>query len=236
MKKQMSILLLLVFSIIVNAKTPTPPPQLADMKEYSIKKDIHREGTEWTDCWVPKTNDNKNKYTILIGDSITRQYQRRVTDLLKKECNTGYVATSLSVADPLYLALLTYILCIREYYVIHFNNCLHGPAYTENQYKKGFEKAINLIQKIQPKAEIVLVLSTPLLDGSDKQFQKRILERNKIVRELAEKYKLQIDDLYTPVEHKDELHSDKYHFKPKGVDVLANTVVTKIKQVLNSKK
>ena len=229
-----TILLLLVFSAVY-AKIPTPPPEAGDMLKYDKHAKVYREGTEWTDTWIPQVKKDDKPYILLVGDSITRQYQKEVTNTLKSKVYTGYVATSLSIADPLYPVLLTYILKLRYYDVIHINNGLHGPPYRNKQYKAGFEKAISLIKKFQPKAKIILVLSTPLKDGLDEKFQKTIIKRNEIVKKIAKKNKLQIDDLYKITEHKNELHSDKYHFNPEGVSILAENVIKSVKVQLKLK-
>ena len=211
------------------AKIPTPPPQAEDMIKYDKNAKVFREGTEWTDVWVPSSKDNHKPYVLLIGDSITRQYNKNVQKSLKSKANTGYVATSLSIADPLYPMLLSYVLGLRHYDIIHLNNGLHGPLYSDKQYKEGFEKIIKLIQKYQPKAKIILVLSTPIKTTEDKNhFQKTIISRNKIVTNLAKKYKLPVDDLFAVAEGKDSLHCDKYHFKKNGVQVLTESVVKSV--------
>ena len=228
-------LLLLLFLMLGTASfagTPTPPPQPEDTLNEESQSVIHREGTEWTDTWIPNAKNTDKPYVLLIGDSITKQYKNKVTRSLNNIANTGYVATSLSVADPLYPVLLNYILGLREYQVIHFNNGLHGPAYSDEQYEAGYEKAIKLIRKYQPNAGLILVLSTSLKDGVDDNFQKTVLRRNEIVKKLAEKYKLEVDDLFSVVEHKNELHKDKYHFNPHGISVLADKVLESLKTKL----
>ena len=217
------ILVLVVTSVY--AKIPTPPPQLKDMVKYDKQEKCYREGTEWTDTWIPNATKDNKPYVLLIGDSITRQYQKKVTKELAKKANVGYVATSLLVADPLYPTLLSYVLGLRHYDVIHFNSGLHGPSYNDKQYTEGYEKAIKLIKQYQPKAKLILVLSTPLKDGESPKFQKSVIIRNKIVTALAEKYKLTVDDLHTLMEHKNELHKDKFHFNSKGVSTLVKKVI-----------
>ena len=232
MKRVGVALLVLLVMNAVYAKIPTPPPQAEDMLKFDKHAKIYREGTEWTDTWIPQSTSENKPYVLLIGDSITRQYQGNVTKGLRAKANTGYVATSLAIADPLYPVLLSYVLGLRHYDVIHLNNGLHGPAYNEKQYEEGYEKAIKLIMKYQPKAKLVLVLSTPLKDGSDNRFQKAVAKRNEIVRKLAKKYKLPVDDLFTIVEHKNELHKDKFHFNSKGVSILAEKVMESVKALL----
>ena len=232
MKKVHLYCVILLAATSLSAAPKTPPPSLDDMLNYDKNATIFREGTEWSHVWIPQAKQNNKPYVLLVGDSITMQYQKAVTKTLAPIANVGYLTTSLSVADPLYPTLLTSVLCLREYNVIHFNSSLHGPQYTDKQYQTGYEKAIKLIKKLQPKAKIVLVTSTALQSGKDDKFQKKVLRRDEIVQKLAKKNSLAVDDLYAVVVGKDELHNDKFHFKNQGATLLAEQVVKTLKPML----
>ena len=233
MKKVHLYCAILLAATSISAAPKTPPPSLDDMINYDKNATIFRETTEWSHVWIPQAKQTKKPYVLLIGDSITMQYQKDVTKSLASTANVGYLTTSLSVADPLYPTLLAYALLLREYNVIHFNSSLHGPLYTAKQYQTGYEKAIKLIKKLQPKAKLVLVTSTALLSGADDAFQKKVLRRDDIVKKLAKKNSLAVDDLYSVVVGKDELHRGKFHFQSKGAALLAEQVVKTLKPMLN---
>ena len=229
MKIFLTALFILLMAPPLYTTPPMPPPQTVDMLQYDKNANIYREETEWTEVWLPQIKDTNKPYVLLIGDSITKQYSKKVQKNLKSKANTGYVATSLNIADPLYPFLLTYVMTLRQYDVIHLNNGLHGPPYRDKQYKEGLEKAIKLIQQYQPNAKLILVLSTPIKTTEDNtHFQETIIKRNTIVINLAKKYKLPVDDLFVVAEGKDSLHSDKFHFNKEGIQILTKTVVKSV--------
>lgn len=227
---------ILLLTTSVYALPPTPPPTSEDMTHFNKSDKVFRESTEWTHIWIPDAKMNDKPYILLIGDSITMQYQSQVTKALKDKAYVGYITTSLSVADPLYPTLLTYILSLRKYNIIHFNNGLHGKPYTNEAYAAGYEKAIKLIKKNQPDAKIVLVSSTPIKLHADPSLQKTVIQRNTIVKKLAEKYALPLNDLYTEMKDKDTLHKDKFHYKKEGSNVLASNVTKTVLPILNTTK
>ena len=226
----------LLLAASVYALPPTPPPTSKDTTHVDKSAKIFREPTEWTHTWIPNAKKNDKPYILLIGDSITMQYQDQVTKALKDKAYVGYMTTSLSVADPLYPTPLTYILRLRKYNIIHFNNGLHGKPYTNEAYATSYEKAIKLIKKNQPDVKIVLVSSTPLKLQVDPGFQKKVMQRNTIVKKLAEKYALPLDDLYSEMKDKDALHKDEFHFKKEGANILAKNVIKTLLPILNTTK
>ena len=236
MKNTYFLIAILLLTTTVYALPPTPPPTTEDMTHFDKSANVFREATEWTHIWIPNAKKENKPYILLIGDSITMQYQRQVTKSLKDKANVGYMTTSLSVADPLYPTLLTSVLCLRKYNIIHFNNGLHGVPYTDKDYAAKYEKVIKLIKSIQPEAKIVLVPSTPLKLHADPSFQKKVIQRNTIVKELAKKYSLPLDDLHREMKDKDALHKDKFHYKKEGANVLAAKVTKTLLSLLDTKK
>ena len=233
MKKIHLYCVILFAATSLSAAPKTPPPSTDDMLNYDKNATVFRESTEWSHIWIPCAKKDNKPYVLLVGDSITMQYQKEVTNSLKPIAYVGYLTTSLSIADPLYPTLLTSVLCLREYNVIHLNSSLHGPPYTDKQYQAGFEKAIKLIKKLQPKAKIILVTSTPMHSKKrDEDFQKKVIRRDEIVKKLAKKYSFPVDDLFPIVAGKDELHKDKYHFKHEGASLLAAQVAKTLKTIL----
>lgn len=232
MKKLILVLFALVVSTVIYGAPATPPPSQDDINNYDQNSTVFRENTEWAHTWITNVKKENMPSVLLIGDSITMQYQKSVSKELKGKSFVGYMTTSLSVADPAYTPLLSYALLLKKYTVIHFNNGLHGVPYSDEQYEAYYRKAIKLMKKLQPNAKIILVTSTPLLSGKDDNFQKKIVRRNNIVKKIAEEESLQVDDLYSIMKDKDEMHKDKYHFKSTGVNLLASQVVKELKSAL----
>ena len=194
---------------------------------------IHREGTEWCDIWIPKATDQKLPRVLLVGDSITKGYYKATENYLKGNANCARFATSACVSDPAFFAQLEAMFSHYDYGVVHFNNGLHGIEYTEEEYRKGYEKALQFIRKKSPKAELVLALSTPLQSTSNKNnLNPRIDERNRIVRELAQKYGATINDLHAISKDHPEYYKDPYHFKPVAIERQGKQVGEAVKKVL----
>jgi lysophospholipase L1-like esterase len=117
--------------------------------------------------------------------------------------------------------------------VIHINNGLHGMGYSEEEYREGYEKALQLIRKKAPKAKLILALSTPLQSTSNvNKLNPRVDERNRIVRELAQKYGATINDLHGISKGRPDYYKDPYHYKPVAIDLQGKRVGETVKKAL----
>ena len=192
-----------------------------------------REFIEWTDVWIPGADKSDKPKVLLIGDSITKGYYGKVDALLKADAYTARLATSLCAADPAFLPTLEAVLMQTNFDVIHFNNGLHGVDYTEEQYADGYRAALETIRKLQPKAKIIVTLSTPLKKGSPKEsLNPRIDERNRIAEKLAKEFHAAIDDLNTPMRKHPEYHRDPYHYKAPAIAIQAEQVAKSVRAAL----
>lgn len=205
------------------AQHTTPPP--------------HRERIEWCDIWVPDANTTRLPAVLLVGDSICKGYYQYVAGALKGKAAVVRFATSASVADPAFTDQIDTLLRHYQFAAIHFNSGLHGWGYSEPQYAAALEKTVQHVRKLQPKARIVLVTSTPLRNGHElkklRDTNARVVERNRIVTDLASRLHLPIDDLYTPVlGHPDWTRSDGTHFQAPGYEELSRHVTASVKDAL----
>jgi len=200
------------------------PPSFAQDKG-PVKRRVAREGIEWCDAWLPNVTKTDLPYALLVGDSITKGYYPQVEKALAGKANCGRFATSACVADPAFPAQLEGVLTGYRHAVIHFNNGLHGFDYTEPEYKEGYQKALELVKKLQPDAKIVVALTTPLKPGSGPDsLTPRVEARNAIAKELASKFGATIDDLFSVSRGRPELFSDPYHYKPDGIKLQTEKV------------
>ena len=194
---------------------------------------IHREGTEWCDIWITKATDKKLPRVMLVGDSITKGYFKVAEKQLQGKASCARFATSACVSDPAFFAQLDAMFSHYQYAVIHFNNGLHGMGYSEEEYREGYEKALQLTRKKAPKAKLILALSTPLQSTSNvNKLNPRVDERNRIVRELAQKYGATINDLHGISKGHPEHYKDPYHFKPVAIDLQGKRVGETVKKAL----
>jgi hypothetical protein len=218
----MKLILVILCSIFVACTTFTPQTS-----------NIHREGTEWCEIWIPQANEERLPRVLLIGDSITNAYYPLVSKNLQDKATVIKFTTSASVADSAFQFQLESVLTNYRYEVIHLNNGLHGFKYTEEEYLKGYNKVLKIISEKAPDAKIIITLSTPLQSTSElNHLNPRIELRNKSVENLAKKHNLIIDNLYKLSVGKPELYRDPYHYKPDGVKLQSTQVTQVINELL----
>ncbi len=196
-----------------------------------------REHIEWCDIWVPFANSEARPKVLLIGDSITRGYYGVVEHALQGKAVVARFTTSAAVADPMYVAQLDTVLHNYRFAVIHFNNGLHGWGYSEKEYARALAAVLEHIRAAQPRARLILTLSTPLRDRAHlerlRPANARVLARNRIVRALAKTLGLPVDDLYAPVkDHPAWWRGDGTHFLTPGWRVLGGHAAAAIRQAL----
>jgi len=116
--------------------------------------------------------------------------------------------------------------------VIHFNNGIHGAAYTDDEYRKGYRKVLEYLRKAAPGAKVVCVLSTPPRPGSPAKTRDLIAGRNEIVRQLAKAMGLPVNDLFSPMDGHGEWYRDMFHFKAPAIARQAEQVAQTIRRLL----
>lgn len=185
-----------------------------------------REGTEWVTTWIPNANTHNQPRVLLVGDSITKAYAPEVTRQLQPSATTAYFTTSASVADPAFVPQLQGVLAGYQFSVIHFNNGLHGFGFSDAEYRSGYEQALNTIRQSQPRARLILALTTPLRsDTTQADLNPRVAARNAIVRELAAQFDAEIDDLHAISNDHPEYYTDPYHYKLEAINLQAAQAV-----------
>jgi hypothetical protein len=198
---------------------------------------IAREAIEWADIWIPEANGTDLPRVLLIGDSITRAYYRKVADDLKDKASVARLATSKSIGDPMLLAEVTLVLSQYPFEVIHFNNGLHGFGYTDEEYQKHFPALVATIRKHAPKAKLIWATITPIRQSEnlalvDERTQ-RVIARNQIAEAIVTKEGIVVDDLYGLVkDHPEYWSKDGVHFNAKGIAVQAEQVSKRILESL----
>lgn len=79
-----------------------------------------KERFEWVQSWCDEAPSNDLPRVLLIGDSITRQYQDRVRELLRGKCYVDYFSSSYAVDSPIYQTLIKAFVGDSKYAIIHF--------------------------------------------------------------------------------------------------------------------
>lgn len=197
-----------------------------------------KERFEWVQSWCDEALSDDLPRVLLIGDSITRQYQDRVRELLRDKCYVDYFSSSYATDSPLYQTLIKAFIRDSKYSVIHFNNGLHGFHIGKSAYKSRLKK---LLKAFPNDCKVILASTTFVFEKGnmipDKAWGKRVSERNAAIDELSEEFGFSIDDLYSVSRTIDSngRSNDGTHFKDEGIDILANIVVKSILNVLNNR-
>jgi len=194
---------------------------------------VVRENIEWLDVWIPNTNDAGLPRVLLIGDSITRGYGKDVEAGLAGKAYVARMATSKSLGDPALVEQIALVLREKAFDIVHFNNGMHGDAYSEEAYAAALPAVLAAIRRGTPGARIVLATTTDVRerDHLDRAAPKteRMVERNRLLTEFAQREKLPVDDLFGVVHDHPEYHAaDGVHFTAAGYAALAAQVVREI--------
>lgn len=192
-----------------------------------------REAIEWTDVWMPNTNENALPRVLLLGDSITRGYYAAVEEGLKGKAYVARITTSKAIGDPALATELAAFLQQQQFDVVHFNVGMHGWAYTEDDYRRDFPALLLTIRRYAPQAKLVWATTTPVRkDRAGGATNARIEARNRIVQELAAGAKIPVADLHAVMSSHSDLHSDDVHFTKEGSALMAAEVASVIAPLL----
>ena len=183
----------------------------------------------WSNLWWERSEIKEGRL-LVVGDSICCGYAPAVREKMKP-VPVDSLGTSFSLDNPGLIAQLALYLETMglKYSVIHFNNGLHGFHLSAEQYKELYEKTVQYILSHANGAKLILALSTPVTTDDPAKYDDltngKVLDRNKAVLEIAQKYGLEVDDLYTLVDGNVEIKAyDGYHFRKEGYDLLAEKV------------
>src|ERR1700688_4463938 len=123
---------------------------VASMSLMAEKRIIIPEEIEWTWEVRPPHPDPKLPNVLLLGDSISRAYFPKVTKDLAGVANLYLMASSTSVGDPRLLRQIAEFSAMEgvRFSVVHFNNGMHGWAYSEEQYKTAFPAFLHAVRKL----------------------------------------------------------------------------------------
>lgn len=194
-----------------------------------------RESIEWLDIWSPKTNDTKLPRVLLIGNSITRLYNKEVEKQLEGKANVVRFASSKSIGDPALLEEISMLMHQYKFDVVHFNNGMHGWAYTEDEYAKAFPSYFETIKKNAPQAKFIWASTTPVRQGVGmREFEsrtERIKVRNKIASDyFSDKPEVKTNDLFSVILRNPAYYAggDGIHPNALGTKALANRISDEI--------
>jgi lysophospholipase L1-like esterase len=213
------------------AQAPAPAP--------AAPIPLHREAIEWSDAWYANADKSDKPAVLIIGDSISKGYGGVVEQGLAGNAYMARLSTSRGVCDPCLLDELRAMVRNHRFAVVHFNNGLHGIAYTAAEYEAGYRKVLEVLLTEGQGAKLVLAGSTFVLPGfkgwmDDAANRTLIDSRNAIVKRLAAEAKLPFNDLCAVTDGHPEYYnsSDKIHFNATGYAQLGAKVAAAIQDAL----
>lgn len=196
-----------------------------------------REDTEWLNFWFSRGNKNLDNRVLLIGDSIAREYRGPLENLINKPVD--FFATSAYIADDMFWKQFDLFFSFKEYRQskahiqigLHGINTFGGAKHSNSleEWEIYYEKLVKRIMEFIP--DLTIALSTPaIITNTGVLYEKwndEIIKRNRIAAKIAEKYKLNINDLYTLM--LGEPHRDMTHFPKEGSEKIAKKIAESLK-------
>ena len=166
---------------------------------------------------------------LLIGDSITRGYFGDVERRLEGKAYCARLTTSTCVANPAFLDEVALVLKQYQFAAMHFNNGLHGWDYTEDQYRDGMAKFLEVVKKQAPDAKLIWATTTPVRERENLQQiserTERVKARNRIAAEIMDEHGIPTNDLFGLVIGHPEFHGgDGVHFNGTGKEAQGKAV------------
>jgi hypothetical protein len=193
----------------------------ASMRSVGFAQDAtsKTEEIEWTWEVRPAHVDAKLPNVLLLGDSITRAYFPEVQRQLDGIANVYLMASSTSVGDPRLMRQIEEFSSAEgvSFSVVHFNNGMHGWAYSEKEYREAFPAFLAEIRAIAPKAALIWATSTPVKKETEPgPTNARADARNAIVESIVKPAGIAIDDQHALMAQHSDLYLDGVHFNDQG--------------------
>jgi hypothetical protein len=197
------------------------------------------EEIEWTWEVRPAHVDSKLPNVLLVGDSITRNYYPEAQRQLNRIANVYLMATSASVGDPRLSHQLAdfSIMVAVSFQVVHFNNGLHGWAYSEADYRAAFPSFIAALHAMAPGASFIWATTTPVkVDAVPGPTNARVDARNSIALTFIKDAGISIDDQHGLMTQHLDQYEDSVHFKTVGAVIQGQQAAQSIRSSLQGDK
>lgn len=188
------------------------------------------------DCEETTSNlDDFREDILVIGDSISKgyiPYLRKALsnyDISHNECNGFHTHNGVKNVNLWLSKRPTWKLTT-------FNHGLWDimPKHTTpSEYRKNLVKISQALKKKSPL--VVFISTTQVLPGTEKRLDVDVKEYNKIAYEVMREQEIPVIDLYSVSANVPHLHitPNDVHFTDEGHKILADTIVSEIKKLLD---
>jgi hypothetical protein len=193
------------------------------------------EEIEWTWEVRPEPADPKLPNVLLLGDSITRNYYPEVKRQLSGVANVYLMASSTSLGDPRLVRQIEEFSAAEavQFSVVHFNNGMHGWAYSEKEYKEAFPAFLAELHAIAPKAAFVWATTTPVKTEKEPgPTNARVNARNAIAELIVKPAGIPIDDQHGLMLQHADTYQDSVHFNDQGANIQGKQAAQTIRGLL----
>jgi hypothetical protein len=122
--------------------------------------------------------------------------------------------------------------------VVHFNNGMHGWAYSEEQYKIAFPAFLHAVRKLAgSNGALIWATTTPVQqDATGGANNQRVGARHAIATPLAQAAGIPVDDQHALMLSHQDLHEDPVHFNASGSALQDDQAAATIRTALARKQ
>ena len=176
---------------------------------------------EWDNTWIDHANDFTAKRVLYIGDSISCKTRHIATEQTNGELLFDGYGTSKGIDNPYFKdSIRIFANQQKRREAVIFNNGLHGwHLKDETEYRYHYEEMIKFLLDEFQDVPVFIALTTHI---ADKEREERVICRNQVAKDLANKYQLPVIDLYSVSVKRNELLSiDGVHLVQEGYEQLA---------------
>ena len=206
---------------------------------YEGEKRLHGlETYEWDNTWWEHAPDQTLPRVLFIGDSISCQHRRLVTQMLDGKAWVDGYGTSKAVDNPWFVQSVDlFVKQMGRCEMILFNNGLHGFHLSVEEYAAHYSRVLDEIRALYPDKPVTLVLTTPVRDRADlskfAENNEQVIARNAAVRAIAAERGLPVLDYYAAIaDHPDFWGPDGVHLAADGYQTLAKLCAAYIEETL----
>lgn len=201
--------------------------RLEKIKHKQFWDNIYREKEEWVNYWWESPTDRNKKRIALIGDSVSRGYRKCLNEMINSEYVLDFCGSSCHIGDTLLRKEIQFFLNADDYIYekiivnIGGQHGHHMACRESTEDRELFKQSyIELIEYLFKYCQDVLLVSfTPNIPNEDTR-NKEILERNDVLKEIADKYSLKYIEIYALLKAGNYEYTDRIHFvKEAYVDV-----------------